>query len=362
MSRSILLTGASGYLGGTFLEFLKDAGLPAHKIYAVVRSDKQAEAVKQYNASPMSLDLSDTDAVSAAIIDNNISIVYHLHNPLDMSTPAWIKALATVKQQTGQHVHFLFTTGAKLFSSHAGAPTEPFSDTDPSLLSIQQSQPSKAPIDAMGLGARCNNLVVETAKAHGVRSYIFAPCIVYGRGLGFGNKISIQTVAVVKAAVATRRVYKVDDGYPTWPVCHVEDNSTLYVEILRSILGGEDVGEGESGYFLASPGSVAWDEIYAAMGKALKKRGVADDETVVKADRAALESMGEGIDCPADFVPMQLGGLCTWVPEHGKKIGWKPKYAAEHILEAADAEVELILEHMGNARSYAIPKGTPLKQ
>ncbi|KAF2443394.1 NAD(P)-binding protein [Karstenula rhodostoma CBS 690.94] len=362
MSRNILLTGASGYLGGTFLELLKDAGLPAHKIYATVRSDTQAEAVKQYNASPLSLDLSNTDAVSAAIIDNNISIVYHLHNPLDTGVPAWIKALATVKQQTGQDVHFLLTTGAKIFSSHAGAPTEPFSDTDPALLSIQQSQPEKSPIDAMGVAAQCNSLVIETANALGVKSYIFAPCIVYGRGLGFGNKISIQTVAVVKAAVATRRVYKVDEGRPTWPVCHVLDNSTLYIEILRGILEGRDIGSGASGYFLASPGSVAWDDIYAAVGKALKKRGKVDDEAVVKADRAALEKMGEGLECPADFVPLQLGGLCTLTAEHGKRIGWTPRYKAEHILEDADAEVGLILEYLENARSYGIPKGTKLKQ
>lgn len=362
MSPNILFTGASGYLGGSFLHLLKNAGLPSHTIYAVVRSDEQAEAVKQYNAVPIAIDLSNTEAVSSAIITNKITIIFHLHDPLDSTTPAWIKALATVKQQTGQHVHFLFTTGAKLFSSHAGAPTEPFSDTDPKLFEIHKEQPGNAPIDAMGFGASCNNLVTSTAEAHGVNSYIFAPCIVYGQGLGFGNKISIQTTAVVKAAKAMRKVYKVDEGRPTWPVCHVEDNSTLYLEILRAILEGKNIGHGKDGYFLASPGSVAWDDIYAAMAEALKKRGVIDDEKVERADKQTLEKMGEGLECPGDFVPMQLGGLCTFTAEHGRKIGWKPKYGPEHILEAADAEVQLILDHLDVARSYAIPKGTKLKQ
>lgn len=35
-----------------------------------------------------------------------------------------------------------------------------------------------------------------------------------GEGEGFGNKISIQTVAIVKAAKAVGKVYKVDDGKP----------------------------------------------------------------------------------------------------------------------------------------------------
>lgn len=40
------------------------------------------------------------------------------------------------------------TTGAKLFSSHAGAPTDrPLLDTDPNLYSIQRAQ--KAPFDIL---------------------------------------------------------------------------------------------------------------------------------------------------------------------------------------------------------------------
>lgn len=65
---------------------------------------------------------------------------------------------------------------------------------------------------AKAISTNCN--VVEQGEKHGVRTYIFAPCIVYGKGEGFGNKISIQTVAIVKAAHALKRVYKVDEGRP----------------------------------------------------------------------------------------------------------------------------------------------------
>ena len=55
-----------------------------------------------------------------------------------------------------------------------------------------------------------NITVIETAEKYGVRSYIFVPCIVYGEGKGFGNKISIQTVAVVTAAKGSGTVYDVN--------------------------------------------------------------------------------------------------------------------------------------------------------
>lgn len=61
---------------------------------------------------------------------------------------------------------------------------------------------------------KTNRIVIDTAEEYGVRSYIFAPCIVYGEGEGFGNRTSIQDVAIVKAAKKIRQVYKVDSDHP----------------------------------------------------------------------------------------------------------------------------------------------------
>lgn len=105
-----------------------------------------------------------------------------------------------------------------------------------------------------------------------------------------------------------KRVYKVDEGQPTWPVCHVLDNTALYVEILRTILAGRDLDHGKAGYFLASPGSVAWDDLYTAIAAALAKRNRIGDNTVVPANDSILEQLGEALGCPAQFVPVQIGG------------------------------------------------------
>jgi len=37
---------------------------------------------------------------------------------------------------------------------------------------------------------------------------------------------------------------------------------------------------------------------------------------------------------------------CTFEAKQGSQIGWKPQFAPEHILEAADEEVALILENL----------------
>ncbi|KAM7206009.1 NAD(P)-binding protein [Rhypophila sp. PSN 637] len=360
---NVLITGGSGYLGGTLLNRLTEPslintlpGLSKGNIYALVRNESQAEAVKSlYGANPLTFDINDSNAVRDAIVSNNITVVYFLVDPVRSDAQVnFIKALGEVRRTlTAQRdgvdaVHFLHTTGAKMFSSHTGAPTNrPLLDNDPGLFEIHRAQGGKHPV--LNQAVQTNITVIEEGEKHGVRTYIFTPCIVYGKGEGFGNKISIQTVDIVKAAKAAGGVYKVDDGKPSWPVCQIQDNTSLYIDLLKGILqGGESSPDhGRNGFYLASSGNVVWDDLYEAMAKTLAKRGVIKDGTIVQADQSTLEKMGAALDgAPAEFVSVYVGGLCTFTAEHGEKLGWKPDFVPEHILEAADEEVDWILKHL----------------
>jgi nucleoside-diphosphate-sugar epimerase len=109
MEYNILITGGSGYLGGTLLNQLKSADLPKyHKLFAFVRSDAQAEAVKQYAAEPLQFDMQDETSVRNTILKNRLNVVFFLVDAISSSSQgSFVKALAELSKATGQDVHFL---------------------------------------------------------------------------------------------------------------------------------------------------------------------------------------------------------------------------------------------------------------
>ncbi|EKG11403.1 hypothetical protein MPH_11418 [Macrophomina phaseolina MS6] len=115
VSHDILITGVSGYLGGTLLAHFQSASLPNYgNLFGLVRKPEQAEAIKQYGAEPLMFSPQDEQATKNAIMENKITIVYFLLDAYDGTSQVnIIKALAECKNATGLDVHFLHVSSPK---------------------------------------------------------------------------------------------------------------------------------------------------------------------------------------------------------------------------------------------------------
>lgn len=166
MSRNILITGGTGYIGGSlFAELKNTSDIPAHgTIYALVRNDEQAEKVRQhYDAIPLILDLEDQAAITTTLLEKQISVVFFMINAFNANAQLkFIQALEAVKHRHQLETHFLHTTGAKLFSNFVGHPTDRvLSDAQEGLFEIQKSANSKfPPMETVWTRNRCPVLLI----------------------------------------------------------------------------------------------------------------------------------------------------------------------------------------------------------
>lgn len=110
MAPNILLTGVSGYLGGTLLNKWKTSGPKNHGTMSVlVRNDEQAKEVAKYGVPPLIVSLKDEEAIIKALLERDVSIVYYLIGSYWLESQLYfIKGLAEVKKKSGHDVHFLY--------------------------------------------------------------------------------------------------------------------------------------------------------------------------------------------------------------------------------------------------------------
>lgn len=177
MALRILVTGTSGYIGGTFLNNLlksPEKVVPNGNIYALVRTPAQVSIVEALGIKAVlgSLDAAGAAGVFQSITNNEIDVVIHTADAImwDSAKPLLEGLAARSKSSTGKAVHFIHTSGCSAFSDNTGYTHGFTKDTD-DVYELQKETENRQTFLVRALDIK----VHDYGKAHGIKTYIVSP-------------------------------------------------------------------------------------------------------------------------------------------------------------------------------------------
>jgi nucleoside-diphosphate-sugar epimerase len=204
---NVLITGGTGYIGGTVLGKLVEHG---HRVRAVVRGEEAAKTVTGAGAEAVVGDIADVAWLTAQL--TRVDGAIHLATLEPAGDDAVLDAVFTAFQGTAKP--FVYTSGVWVWGNNAD---------------ITEASPARpTEISAWRLPRQ------ERVLASGVLASIIAPAPVYGHGKGLAAWLFSYGPRTDDGALRM-----VGSGAQHWASVHVEDLADLYVAVLERAPGGE---------------------------------------------------------------------------------------------------------------------------
>ncbi|MBT2249058.1 NAD-dependent epimerase/dehydratase family protein [Arthrobacter sp. BHU FT2] len=281
----VLVTGASGYIGGSVANALLASG---HDVVGLVRSEESAGSLRAAGIEPVVGVLDDSGLLTRLAKDAdavvNAAVVDHRG-----------AADALVAALRGSGKPFIQTSGSGVIADGARGELshDVFTDQDETVVKLPQRQ---------GRADLCR--FVLAAADDGVVSSVIHPTMVYGRGTG-QNPNSTQIPMMIRAAKKRQAGMVVGKGENRWSNVHIEDLAELYALVLAK-------GEAGTSYY-AENGENSMLDIAGAIGRLLGY------------DTVGSFTIPEAENEYGEFMTLSsLGSNSRVRATNADKLGWKP--------------------------------------
>jgi nucleoside-diphosphate-sugar epimerase len=229
----ILMTGATGYIGGAVARALRNRD---HEVLGLARSSRSAAVLQRAGITPVTGDFGDPASVARAVTSSGPDAVVSTASVGSLGGDAntfaqdrdAVEAITRALGNDGRTL--IFTSGTAVFGVFAGgAATDVIYHEDAAVpLSREVFAATAAglhPMLAAGLGAAMSARVqTEQAvtAARGVRGVVVRPGLVYGRGGSF------DLPAIVALARQHGHGVHLGSGATTQGYVHIDDLAELY--------------------------------------------------------------------------------------------------------------------------------------
>ncbi|RAK85132.1 NAD dependent epimerase/dehydratase family protein [Aspergillus costaricaensis CBS 115574] len=263
-SRTLLITGVSGYIGGSVLSAIlrtKETWAANLKISALVRSESQATKVRELGVSPeLFSSFDELDRLEE--VGKGFDIIIHAgagwHTP---SAQALIRGQGVRRETTNADVHYIQISGTSNLSdrpyTEGYIDTHVFSD-DEDIYSYEKYRESRETY----FQRTTDIAVIEESEASGVTTYILP--------------------TMIADALRTGSCSVVSEGDTVWNHVHIEDLAALHLVLLQHIFRGIKIPSGRKGIYFCETGEHSHLEFSEYLAKAGHKLGVFPSSEVAK--------------------------------------------------------------------------------
>ncbi|KAI0303684.1 hypothetical protein B0F90DRAFT_1708142 [Multifurca ochricompacta] len=330
----ILLTGATGYIGGSVLQRLLDhPKRDTFEITALVRSVDKADRLNALGVNTSVASLSDHEKISEFVAASNVVIHTADADNLE-AVRAILRGLKARHDKSGEVPIYIHTSGTGVLIDDAAG----LRDTDVVYVDTNTEQIESLPLTAVH---RQVDLDIVAADKEGyVRTYIVLPSTVYGIATGklfdlkISNAYSIQIPIAIKASLDRGQGGVIGEGKNIWPHVEIHELAELYQIILDAALSDPGTPHGREGFYFGENGEYRLYDVARAYSQALYDlgKGRSPDPTSFTSEEAEKYFGGPW-----------LGSNSRCKAERARTLGWKPTKVSKDFLESIRPEVEAIV-------------------
>ncbi|VUC25689.1 unnamed protein product [Clonostachys rosea] len=342
-AQKLLLTGGTGYIGGSILAQLLKSSFPqieSLSVSALVRHQSQADLLAGKGVNSIlfhSLDETTFLQQTAAEHDVVIHVVDGFHGA---SAEALIRGLSERMKKTRKAAIYIHTSGASNVAefpiSNQYRGTRVFSDKE-DIRSYEKSRNAEEEYANRSVDL----LAAEFGERLGVDVYCVSPPLVFGIGTGFFKALSAgQLPMLMHSALASGRAQYVGEGSGRWSHVHVQDLAALYEVILAKALIGEISRDRR--IFFAETGRSSFLDVAKSIGKVGKELGVL--ESAEPASVSLEQIAREVFHGKVQWAEMVLASESLVSADLAREIGWKPVKTESDWEATFLHEFELVIE------------------
>jgi nucleoside-diphosphate-sugar epimerase len=342
---NILLTGATGYIGGSILtSLLQHPNSSNFKITALVRGDEsRVKKLASVGVTPLIGSNDSYDIIEKAASESHV--VIHTANSSDdlPAAKSIVAGLNKRTQTTGKPVIYIHTSGTGVLTEDVRGKkgsTTVYNDLDPDQINGLADKQWHRNVDLF---------VINAAQANPLlKSIIVIPPLIYGIGTGLFNRTSIQLPTLIRAALKRGKAEVIGPGEATWDNVHIADLVDAYIILFDQLLAvyGPDAKSdakpspylttGREGYYFTENGRHSWRQLAEKIGEVLHKKGLAKSAKATSFPDDEVESALVG---PLSW--LVVGSQSNCKAGRVRQLGWNPHRPS--LFDSVEEQVDALI-------------------